>query len=500
MKTIRGECRPVGIWIRVSTEDQARGDSPEHHERRARAYAESQGWIVQEVYRLEGVSGKAVASHPEAKRMLRDVERGHITALVFSKLARLARNTKELLDFADRFRAVGADLVSLQEAIDTSTPAGRLFFTIIAAMAEWERSEIVDRIRASITVRAQMGKTLGGAAPFGYQWKDKRLVADPQEAPIRRRMYELFDEHKRKKTVARLLNDAGYRTRKGAEFADSTVVRLIQDTTAKGQYRANHTFRDGNGKLRFKPETEWHFSPCEAIVPEDLWRRCNDLLRAEIRKAPLGPPTVHLFAGLLYCGCGAKMYVFSRSPKYICPKCRTKIPMDDLESIFRDELRAFSISEDTVRSHLEAANLNLQAHQERLAAHSKDLEKVRSEMAKVYRLHMDGHLASEAFGKLYRPLEERERALAEELPKLEGEIDALRVKDLSAAEVVSEAASLYAAWPKLTPAEKRKVIESVTERIVLSGSEVSITLCALPSSEELTKRQRNVWGSWPQPA
>ena len=52
--------KPVGIWIRVSTEDQAKGESPEHHERRARMYAESRGWEVREVYHLEAVSGKSV--------------------------------------------------------------------------------------------------------------------------------------------------------------------------------------------------------------------------------------------------------------------------------------------------------------------------------------------------------------------------------------------------------------------------------------------------------
>src|ERR1700694_3586417 len=118
----------VGIWIRVSTEDQARGESPEHHERRARAYAESKDWAVREVYNLEAVSGKSVMGHPEAQRMLADIRSGHITGLIFSKLARLARNTRELLDFADIFRKHGADLISLHESIDTSTPPGRFFY------------------------------------------------------------------------------------------------------------------------------------------------------------------------------------------------------------------------------------------------------------------------------------------------------------------------------------------------------------------------------------
>src|SRR5579862_1251748 len=133
MKTPAGppsEVKSVGIWIRVSTEDQAKGESPEHHLARARAYATVKGWEVKEVYDLAGVSGKSVIDHAEAKRMLSDIRRGHITGLIFSKLARLARNTRELLDFADIFRAQGADMISLQETIDTSTPAGRLFFTM----------------------------------------------------------------------------------------------------------------------------------------------------------------------------------------------------------------------------------------------------------------------------------------------------------------------------------------------------------------------------------
>ena len=128
MKTpLADDPRPVGIWKRVLTEDQAKGESPDHHERRARYYAEAKGWAVKEVYHLEGVSGKLVSQHPETQRMLKDIRGGHIRALIFSKLARLARNTKELLEFADMFRGCEADLVSLQELIDTSTPAGSTF-------------------------------------------------------------------------------------------------------------------------------------------------------------------------------------------------------------------------------------------------------------------------------------------------------------------------------------------------------------------------------------
>jgi len=93
--------KPVGIWIRVSTEEQARGESPEHHEKRARFYAESKGWQVKKVYHLEAVSGKSVMGLPETQRMLDDIKKGRIAGLIFSKLARLARNTKELLSYLE---------------------------------------------------------------------------------------------------------------------------------------------------------------------------------------------------------------------------------------------------------------------------------------------------------------------------------------------------------------------------------------------------------------
>jgi site-specific DNA recombinase len=490
----------VGIWIRVSTEDQAKGESPQHHEQRAREYAKFNEWTVVEVYDLAGVSGKTVMENAEAKRMIADVKRGHINGLIFSKLARLARNTKELLEFADLFRKHSVDMISLQEKIDTSSPAGRLFYTMIAAMAQWEREEIADRVKASIKIRAKLGKSLGGAAPFGYQWKDNKLVVHPDEAPVRKHMYELFSKNKRMKGVARQLNQLGYRTRNGSNFTDTTVLRLLQDTTAKGLYRSNHTYRDGTGKLIPKPESEWVFSPVTPIVSEALWKECNGALDTRKAQKPLGRKPVHLFAGILYCGCGQKMYVFSRSPKYICPKCRNKITVELIEGIFHDELHDFFVSEDKMKAHLESANQNLADKKNRLEAHNRQLEKVRTEMKKTYQLYQADQITVEGFGKVYRPLEDQERALSAELPKLQAEVDAIEMHQISAEEVFAEATALHRKWPHFGPEEKRRIIESIVERITLYEDTIDITWSYLESSEELTKRQRNLLGSSRRPA
>jgi site-specific DNA recombinase len=489
--------KPVGIWIRVSTEDQAKGDSPEHHEKRARLYAESRDWEVIEVYHLEAVSGKAVMEHAEAERMLKDIRQGRITGLIFSKLARLARNTRELLEFADIFRECNADLISLQEAIDTSTPAGRLFYTMIAAMAQWEREEIADRVNASIVVRAKLGKPLSGQSPFGYVWKDKKLVPDPKEAPVRKLLYELFLEHGRKKTVARLLNDAGYRTRNGSRFSDTTVTRLIEDPTAKGMRRANYTKNVGEGKFwKLKPEEEWVWLPVEPIVSTELWEKCNKMLveRRQSRKRP-GRRPVNLFSGVTYCHCGNKMYVPSNTPKYGCWKCRNKIPIVDLEAIYYEQLKGFFLSPDDIAEKLQEADHTIAEKEKLVGVLRAEQDKVNDEIQRIYRLYSDGGLTADGFGRFYRPLEGRQKELEEEIPRLEAEVDVLKINHLSSDAILSEAKDLYGRWPHLNRDEKQKVVESITEKITIGKDEVSINLCYLPSSEEMTKWQRELWGS-----
>jgi site-specific DNA recombinase len=362
-------------------------------------YAESRDWKVVEVYHLEGVSGKSVQDHPEAKRMLEDVAKGAIEALIFSKLARLARNTRELLDFSDHFEEHGADLVSLQEAIDTSTPAGRLFYTVIAAMAQWEREETSERVRASIQVRAKMGKPLGGASPFGYRWEGPNLVVDLTEAPVRKLMYELFIDLRRKKAVARALNERGLRTRKGGLFSDTTVDRLLRDPTAKGWHVANHT-RSTNGKRwEQKPEEEWVWTPVEPIVDEETWGRVNAMLAAQREKATkISRRPASLFGGQVVCHCGRKMYARRRSPKYVCRGCRNKIGIEDLETIFAGELKRFVFSPAEVARYLEEANETIHEKETLLEALEREKAALGRDMAKTHKAYVNDEISVRATG------------------------------------------------------------------------------------------------------
>lgn len=496
----------VGIWIRVSTEDQVRGESPEHHETRARMYAQMKGWEVMEVYRLDAVSGRSVKDHPETKRMLENVKTGRITGLIFSKLARLARNTRELLDFADFFREHEADLISLQESIDTSTPAGRLFYTMIAALAQWEREEIAARVAASVPIRAKLGKPLGGAATFGYQWMDKRLVPHSEEAPIRRLEYDLYLQHKRLRAVARILNERGYRTRGGRPFTDTTVRRHLEDPTAKGLRRANYTRSLGPGKWwAKKDEREWVHVEVEPIVPTELWEEANRLLQENTRHR-VRKPRRHCFSGLVHCArCQKRMQVHAAQrgrTKFRCA-CGRKLAVDDLETMFRQALEDYYLKPEHGR---QLADLD-QELQDEIETKGNLLKTLRAEAAEIERqidaligLWRDELIDRASFAERIRPLEKRRGQIGEELPRLEGELDFLTIRQRSTEVVIDETKSFAQLYPSLTEEKKLEAIETILERAEVGDGETVFSLYYLPEFRLVGDKQPILRGSWRRPA
>ena len=435
--------------------------------------------------------------YPETKRMLKDIKDGTISGLVFSKLARLARNTKELLEIAEIFRNCNADLISLAESIDTSTPAGRLFYTMIAAMAQWERDEIAERVAASIPIRAKLGKPTGGLPAFGYKWEGKQFCIDEKEAPVRRLVYELFLKTRRKRATAKELNKLGYRTRAGVPFSDIAVGRILRDPTAKGIRRANFTTTSSDGKTKvLKDKSEWVELPCPPIVSEELWENCNTILdQIETKRGPHGPRTVFLLAGFITCSCGEKMYVYHSNPVYRCKKCNRKIAASDIDEIYHEQLKSFFLTEADVDSIALKSNTILLEKEALLQAVTADYTKARKRADDLVNLRVGGEMQRDDFMKYYTPIQEQVRQFETQLPVLEAEIDFLKIQHLSADTVQQDARDLYNNWPNLSFEEKRAIIETITERIVIHDATIDIALSYLPVphlSLKDGKRQPNV--------
>jgi site-specific DNA recombinase len=198
-----------------------------------------------------------------------------------------------------------------------------------------EREEIASRVSASIPVRAKLGKPIGGQAIYGYSWRAKQFVINEDESHVRKLIFEIFLKTMRRKTTADELNRLGYRTRKGALFSDTTIERLIRDTTVKGERLANYT-RTGTGKklVVMKPKSDWITVKCPPIVPSELWDKANRILDEQKKKrAPVGRRSGYLFSGLLKCSCLKKMYV-KNARTYSCKACGVKIAISTIDEIY----------------------------------------------------------------------------------------------------------------------------------------------------------------------
>ena len=136
------------------------GQDPTLQTRELREYCERRGWAVAGEYVDIGISGTK-EKRPQLDQMLAEAHRRRFGAVVVWKFDRFARSVSHLLRALETFQSLGIEFVSLTEGVDTSTPAGRMVFTVLGAVAELERSLIVERVKAGLRNARAKGKRLG---------------------------------------------------------------------------------------------------------------------------------------------------------------------------------------------------------------------------------------------------------------------------------------------------------------------------------------------------
>lgn len=146
----------VALYARVSTTDQ----HPEIQLHALREYAHARGLEKVEEYVDHGVSG-GKDRRPALDRLLRDARRRRFDLVACVKLDRLARSVRHLTTLAGEFDALGVGLVALDQAIDTTTPSGRLLFHVLGAIAEFERDLIRERTAAGMRAARRRGRRIG---------------------------------------------------------------------------------------------------------------------------------------------------------------------------------------------------------------------------------------------------------------------------------------------------------------------------------------------------
>lgn len=163
----------VAVYARVSTNN---GQDPEMQLRELREYCLNRKWEISGEYIDAGVSG-AKESRPELNRLIGNARKRRFDAVVVWKFDRFARSVSHLLRALEEFRSLGIEFVSLSEQVDTSTPTGKMVFTVLGAVAELERCLIAERVRAGLRNARAKGKRLGRP----------RKALDPHQIALLRR-------------------------------------------------------------------------------------------------------------------------------------------------------------------------------------------------------------------------------------------------------------------------------------------------------------------------
>ena len=182
------------IYTRVSTSMQVDGYSLDAQKDKLYKYADYQDMIIAGEYSDEGKSGKSVEGRPQFQQMLQDIESGkdNVDFVLVFKLSRFGRNAADVLSSLQQMQDFGVNLICVEDGIDSSKDAGKLMISVLSAVAEIERENILVQTMEGRRQKAREGKWNGGFAPYGYQLINGELQIAEDEAEIIRIIYDKF--------------------------------------------------------------------------------------------------------------------------------------------------------------------------------------------------------------------------------------------------------------------------------------------------------------------
>ncbi len=231
--------RAVG-YIRVSTEEQAtEGISLDAQRAKIEAWCRLNEFELLGIFADEGISAKRADNRPELQRALAKACRAKAALVVF-KLDRMIRCTRDAIDIAEDLRKAGADLVSLSERIDTTSPMGEFFYVLMAAMAQLERRQIGERTKVALAhIRAQGGR-VGRFIEFGYRLgTNGKLEPDPTEQTAIRAMLDLRAQGMAYAKIGEELETMGHVGRNGQRLS----AKVIRSVIRRAHWHATNTIR-----------------------------------------------------------------------------------------------------------------------------------------------------------------------------------------------------------------------------------------------------------------
>lgn len=444
--------RKIAIYCRVSTDEQAKnkeGSIASQIQRlkmkvdEKNSYENGNWGKVVSIYKDEALSGKNT-NRPEFQRMLSDVKKKKINTVLVTELSRLSRSVTDFLNFIKELEDYGCDFICLQYDFDTTSPAGKVFMTIIMALAQFERELTAERIKNNFHARALRGLSNGGSPFLGYD-KDPnqsgRFVVNKEEAELVRTIFDLYLKLDGLAEVVKALKEKGQRNKSwvsksgktcgGNEFTTDAIWRILTNYAFVGKREINKANKDLD-QDSLKQEEKYLIvnASWEPIIDEATFQDVQNKLSIN-KKIKYAPTFDFSFSGIAICDeCGGPLCGQSgtgRNGKYFyyghTKKTNCKIQRYNAESferLVRKQLFALINNEAMNKQFIEVLKEQSKARPQTSKAlldkKRREIEKVQLENDKLINLLTESSLAK-GVDSLLKRIKKNE----EEIERLNGE-------------------------------------------------------------------------------
>ena len=327
------ERKIAGIYIRVSTEDQAReGFSLGEQEEKLRQLCEYKGYAIYKVYCDAGISAKDMEHRPKFQEMLQDMRDGKINYIVAYKLDRVTRSVRDLEELITQLEKHNTYLVCDRDDVNTSTANGRFFVRMLTVLSQLEIEIVSERTKFGMVGAIKSGH-LPGVKPLGYKNDStRRTIIDPATAPIIKRVFDLYLQGKTYLQIATIFNNENILNKK---WRDCYIEKIINNKVYMGDWEQYKSIGKKEGL-----EPIIYMNVVEPIVPRYIWEECQ--AQKVINQRTYSRDRVYTFFQKIKCPhCGRIMKCKGAGGKkrkyvyYNCEKCHENIRETYIEEVFR---------------------------------------------------------------------------------------------------------------------------------------------------------------------
>ena len=327
------EKKLCGIYMRVSTEDQAReGFSLPEQKERLEAYCKFNGYKIVEYYTDAGISAKTGNHRPEYDRMLEDGKQGKINMIIALKLDRITRSTRDWETLMDYLEKYNINIAFVNDDINTTTANGKMVSRIMMSVSQNEIERTSERTIIGLEGAIKQGH-IPARAPLGYKHIDKKLVPDPLTKDLVIRIYNLYFEGLTYNTIAKLFNKEKVLDK--TNWKDTSILKIITNVIYKGDYIQGKTTRN----------PRYFEDVVEPIVSKELWDSCQVQKKKNQRNYMRSQ--TYIFLQKLKCPKCGRILAGGASHKikadkwyyyYRCEKCRGNIREHEIEDSIKELL------------------------------------------------------------------------------------------------------------------------------------------------------------------